>query len=462
MLALLFILPGITGCMLAQPETAMEQTAAPGSQIVQPDGKVLYSAACEQLYAQRSQTLAVSISRQLLLGEETVTEEIRQTLTYWDYGTGQMCAYAEQELQLGDYSVSATAYYADGCGYYTVENGAFSGAMQPDAFLADYVPPILLDPMLYGDVSVVLENNTAAVSFGTPTSAENWLGIAASDFVDASGTVLLDAEGRLRESSYTVSYIYCGYPVHQTVTATVLPDTLAAEPVITDKYIAISDPRIPLMLERACGYLTQIKSISATMEETVACDAYGEERHQSTTLQMAGDSKAFTAEIAVEVSMVNHNRAGQQTDSSYLMQYRDGKYSTYLDGVWVQEQIAPVSEARAFCTEQLLATVILPEYIASAEIIDRGSDYMLSFTACDVFAKQLWLRNLQFLYSDQELLKNYASFAPLNTANAYLVIDKLTGLPTASGIFGESVFEVQGFEYRLNSRAEQEYRITKG
>lgn len=456
-IVMLLALTVISGCTLSRPEVAMEETAEPIVPTTLLDGSSLYAAACDFLKQQTSYASEVSISKQLHLEQTVLTEEIRQTVTCWDAGTERARIYTEQKVQLGDYNFSSTAYYKDGCGYYTVGNGAFTAEIKQEAFLRDTVPQILLELSRYADISAVQNENAVTIHFAAPTSAETWLDIAPADFLDASGTARIDLEGRLMESSYTVFYMHGGYLAEQTISMKVLPELSAAEPVIADIYTAISDPQIPLLLERSCGYLMQFKEFSATMEETVACDAYGEERHQKTFLQMTGSPQEVSAEIAVDITLINHNRAGQKTDSKYLMQYHDGKYSTYLDGECLEEQIATADAMRDFCTDQLLGTVLLTEHIAAAEITDRGAEYILTFTASDAFAEQLWWRNLQFLYSDESLLQDYEAFTPVNSAEAYLAIDRETGLPTASGITGESVFSVQGYEYRLESQAVQEY-----
>lgn len=424
------------------------------------DAESIYDAAVNTVKNAQSLSFSVEYTREINSGEVTFSEDCVQTIIYQDYGTEQLRARVSEVRNIGTNAISATATFEDGVGYFAVGDGRFCGSMSADAFSSKYVPAALMESSLYANIHAVEEGGTVTVFFSKPSEPEHWLNLTETTDFDAAGKAVLGSNGQLLESTYNFSFQHGGTKISQSVRVTLETSPVHIEADDYTGYIPLDIPDAPMMLERVCGYLLQAGSVKAESKETVVFDAYGDERVQTSSLEMTGKGATFAANFVTSVELINHNRAGLVTENHYAMDYTDGHYRISENGEIKQEQVKASSETvRNDCQNLLLGTVILPEYISSAEVIDLGDTYLYSYSANDAFCLLMRQKACHTLYQDHGLLQALESQEASDAVSAYLKVDKLTGLPVGSGIKYSGTFTVGEYAYSLHSNADQSYRL---
>ena len=453
----------LSGCVFATTEAEPESKEVSQTRRVlsQSDAESLYRTAVENISLMKSLTLSVESTKDIAVDNVEFSETCFQTITYEGYGTDQLRASVCEERNIGTYSIQTTTVFDNDTAYFTVGDGHFQSNMSAEAFSARYVPPILLDSSLYKCIQVVEENDRVVITFSEPVAPEKWIGYSNKFVGDVIGETVLDLDGRLLESTYRFTLKNGQTQIKHYVRVAIDMSPGEIQSVSSDDYTKLDTPDAPLILERACGYLLQAPSVEAESKEMISCDAYGDERNQIVTLEMTGEDSMLYADISLAVGMVNHNRAGEIVENNYVMSYADGCYRTWQNGEVKKEQVVvPPETIRTYCQTLLLSTVILPEQISSADVFDQGETYLLSFTVNESFAKRMRQNACQILYQDPGLLELLENQKITDSANGYLIVDKLTGIPSASGIEYLGTFLIDEQPYSLVSKADQNYQLT--
>jgi len=454
----------LSGCAFTTLEVGTEsmEGSQPIRVLSQSDAEYLYKAAVEDISHMQSLTLSVESTSDIAVDNAEFSETCFQTVTYEGYGTAQLRASVCEERNIGTYSIQTTAVFENNTAYFTVGDGHFQSDLSAEAFSARYVPPILLDASLYKCIQVVEDDNGAIITFSEPIAPEKWVGFADESVCDVTGVAVVDSDGRLLESTYRFALKREQTQIKHCVRVVIDVPSEEIESISFADYTKIDAPDAPLMLERACGYLLQALSVVAESKERISCDAYGDERNQTVNLEMTGDAPTFSAGISLTVGVVNHNRAGETIEKNYGMSYADGCYRTWENGEVKKEDVAvPPETIRKYCQNLLLSTVILPEHISSADIFDQGETYLLSFSVKDSFAKHMRQNACQILYQDPDLLELLEKQEIMDSVSGYLIVDKLTGIPSASGIEYLGTFLMDEQPYSLVSQVDQNYQLTE-
>lgn len=456
---LLCIIAAASGCSVSAPE----QQIQPRTEQIQPvkvDIEALYNEASEAVSLAKNLTLTVHSTKTMTIGENIFSETSEQTLAYTGYGTETMQAQVTEVLTMGDYSIPNTAAYRDGIGYYTVGNGSFQGGISAEDFCAGYAPAVILDASLYDAILATENNGILTVTFSQPTATEVWCGYSGAELVDATGTAVLGSGGQLLESTYTMTCLEGTKQIHLSTRVAIETGTASIGSADYSNFTVLDAPGAPLMLERACGYLQQAASVTASSTESIGFQAYGDTRRETVLLDMSGAGSGFTADLALSVELVNQSRGGEISKKDYTMTYANGVYGTAVDGEIKADNIVIAPEkVRIRCQDFLLATVILPEYVASAEMADQGDTYLFSFTASEALAELICKTACQTLYQDAEMADSLELGYETDTLTAYLSIDKDTGLPSGSGVSYVGIMQVDDFPYALSYQAEQVYDL---
>ena len=130
-------------------------------------------------------------------------------------------------------------------------------------------------------------------------------------------------------------------------------------------------------------------------------------------------------------------------DSDINQQIKHLKQETYINNTYAVQTDGQDAIVNPDITENamqqylqnlLLSTVMLPKFIASAEIVDAESTLQIHYTGTEEFAAFLRQNAGALLYQDPELLN--AANSSINTAEliCHITLDKQTGLPISSGI----------------------------
>ena len=146
-----------------------------------PTASEIYAQARAALDSAEDICLDVTVTTYTTVSGEEFSEQSVQTLTYQGLGTDSFCADMDSSLYYGihleDYdpeeaeSISYRETYVDGTLYIkTEELFKFSAELDAEAAAARYIPVVLLDAELYGDIT----QDGDELLFAQPTAAESW------------------------------------------------------------------------------------------------------------------------------------------------------------------------------------------------------------------------------------------------------------------------------------------------
>ncbi len=431
----------------------------------QPSTAILYTP--EELYQQavnsiafsRDLTLSIYTETQTRIGEEVFSEKSEQTVHYNDLGTGSMTARVDEKRILGEYTVPYFEAYADDLMYCSIGGGNFCSHMSASAFQKRFAPAVLLDPTFYKSSSVTFEDGIYLLKFEQATAIENWISSDNVTLIDATGTAVLDENSNLLENTYSLTYNKGIAEVSKSVHVLIqkgesfpLPQTI--------EYLPIQNPDAPLMLERACGYLMQATSVSAQTKESILCEAFGDNRTQELNINMYGSNDDFVAELDFSTLLINSSQDGDEIRQNETILFKDGKYTASTNG-------QPSAENKNITTEQmqktcqnfLLGTVLMPKYILNTTSVANENTIRYEYTVTNDFAETLCQNACITLYAKPELLLDLSSANTTNILNAYLDVNKDTGLPISAGILYSGTYLIEEHPYLMNYQTDQTYDL---
>lgn len=418
----------------------------------------LYEQAADIVSAAQDLTLSIAESITTTTENGVFSERSERSVQYTGLGTESMSALMEETLSIGNYNVSYSEFYHDSIMYLTLGGSHFSVSISDEEFCKRNIPATLFDTSLYSNIDASQMGSSTIIKFDAPTAAEIWALPEGAVFHGANGLATLNETLHLTMSTYDISY-----SIGSTQFTKHIQISLKTDPVYlflpnTESFIHIQHPDAPIILEKACGYLMQAQSVTANIQDTIICDAFGDDREQTISIDMYGEESKFMARLDLTVLLVNSSRGGEELRRHEKILLRDGKYSVTIDGVPspTNAEIA-ARDMRINCQDLLLSTILLPEYIAGISFTDLGDSYRFDFSATSSLAKTMCRSACDILYKDSELLINLSSDSSTENLGAYLQIQKDTGLPTASGIFYTGNYTIDGHSYMLKYQTDQTY-----
>lgn len=406
-------------------------------------------------------TLNISKTQETTVGNDVFLETSQQALSYLGLGTEDMRAALFETLTIDDYQVQITEYYANGTGFTTVNKGAFSSTISAEDYQNRFAPAVLMDPSRYYSITGFDTGSEYMIRFEQPVSVEPWALYDGIAFMMAEGTAYVSYTGQLTGSIYSLTYQRGNAKIRITfnVDVEVLATTITPPEDISD-YLAIEYLDGPRILERATGYLLQAENVSAKYSDDIYCQAFGDRRTQEITLHTAVIDNSRSALIQTEMHLTNESKVSLDSHLSKTELFSGGTYrSATDDGPWITNREITTDNMQTYCKNQLIGTVILPEYIADAQIEETKDTLRIIFSGCESFAPLICSNVCQTLYQKPELINDIAQSSTTNSLQCYLELDRNTSLPVASGIHYDGTFTVEGIPYGLRFEADQIYDI---
>lgn len=463
-IALILIITVTVVCIISGIGTAsepQETTAAPTEETLpSSDARRIYADAAQAAASMTDQTVSCVIRQQMSVGDEAYCLDSNRIMRATAMGTDGLSVLVNETAAIGEHTVSCAEAFSDGTAYIAIDENQFFCEMSADDFWRRQIPAVILDEKQYSQVTAAKNEENTVITFSGASSAERWAMPDNAQFISAEGTVTLDTSLLLTESTYHIRYQLGDVQIEKDVRvglSSIVPDfTVPARETAQP----ISDPDAVRALEYACGYLMQSTQINANITEAILCEAYGDQRVQNTAIQMLAEGTNCTANVDIITTLTNSSKADSATQKVQNIHYQDSQYTLTVNGGEPAHQsgVTPLM-MKTYCHDYFLSTMILPQYISGATVTDTGSTYRYDFTANDNFAHLLCQNASQILYQDPALLLNLSDSYAVETVNAYLIVDKVTGLPTASGISCIAIYSVEGFPYRLQYQTEQTYTI---
>lgn len=405
--------------------------------------------------------LSISKTQETTIGNDVFLEASHQTLSYLGLGTEDMRAALNETLTIDDHRVQITEFYANGTGYVTVNDGTFSGTISAGDYQNRFAPAVLLDPSRYYSVTGFDTGENYMIRFEQPASVEPWALYEDMAFMSAEGTAYVSYSGQLTGSIYTLTYQRRNATIRLTVNVDVeaLSAITITQPEDTSGYLKIEYLDGPRMLECATGYLLQADHVSAKYSDSIYFQAFGDARTQEITLHTAA-GEDWSALVQTQTRLTNDSKVGLDSQLLKTELFKDDTYRSSTNGAELtdNEEIT-ADDMYTYCKNQLIGTVMLPQYITGAQIEETKSTLRITFSASESFAPLISSNVCQTLYQKPELLNDMAQSNTTNTLQCYLELDKITSLPVGSGINYDGTFTVEGVPYALRFQADQIYDV---
>ncbi len=443
----------LTGCSSA--DTSADATAR-----ISDASKILpmYTQAVSQLEEYSALTLLIDTQTTFTLGEQSFTKTSAGQLEYADIGTEQMRAHLTETRTVGSVELDITEVYQDAQVYLTLNGCRFVSPIDGDEFLSrcnPYLPP---DETLYESVTMQPDGEQYIITFTDPSSPESWALPEDAEFMTALGEALIDPDGTLSSWRYCARYRSGSAEFETNVTVTVGEHSTLPEGVSDlTGWTAISHPDAPILLEEACGYLTQAQAITAASTDEIVSEAFGLKRTQTALLQMQGAGDELYATRETDVALTNSSRDDETTHTLQSELFSGGKYTLEKDGYPADAGNITAERMRTYCQELLVGSILLPQYITAVQSSEADGTLVLEFSASGTLAQQMVNNACQTLYGDSSLLQQIGSEFISETMRAYLHIDLSTGLPVASGILCSGAHTIDATAYTLSTQTEQTY-----
>lgn len=450
----------LTGCKKDEKAAAPAQTQPVVTEAPAVPAGELYSAARAAVDNAADLTLRVAVETNTQVGNVAYQETSNQVVNYLDRGTDALKLLRSEVVSYGEmYSVTYQDVYADGK-LYTLVNGESRFACGADAASceADMVPAVLLDASLYGSMEAEKTAGKTVITFSQSAAAESWALPQGAEFLEGSGTAVVNEDGSLYKTTYTVSYTYGAAQITQVYS--VLPELESAEipvPADAEKYAVLDNLWAVRLSQQACGRLLQTPLVSSDITETMASLAAGLVRTETTSVDMYFGND-YISSVDTSVNVVNYTSGESETNTQsekfhgvYTISENGGEAKTdaSVDGYTFWQ----------YTTEKILDGMTVLDYWTNAGVKDLGDLYLVECTFNGELASALRGDICQTILGDARALDSYSTQTTVTAVNGYFAVDKYTGLPTAASYTYTGSDVLNGETYVIAVQKDQSYTV---
>lgn len=448
----------LAGCQSSGDSRIIQETTAP----IVTDPAALYMQAASTIQGADHLSYYIGSTQTTILDDQEFTYCSNKRVNIQDSGKETMRASMTETLKIGSFSVDITEAYEGGKGYVTVDDSSFTSPLSAEAFLQRYAPAVCLDPTLYKERTGISKGNCIEIVFNQPSSAEKWALPAGAEFTEASGYTLLDINGTLKESVYTLSYTIDSTSVTQTTKIVILSEGQVLSPDAEDTYRPIEFFDGPRLLEQTCGYLLQAENVSSAATTAINCQTFSISRDQTTNMTLSGTGDDLYALLDMHINQTNQSRGGETTEIRQTESFENGIYSICVGGAEAtQNSDISASAMKTYCQNMLIRDIPLPKHISNVTAEEDDSTITLTFQASDSFAEAICSNICKLLYSDAELLHELSSSYETQSLECVLKLDKHVGLPLFFSSEYSAMHTIEEISYLLESKTEQTYDYNK-
>lgn len=453
-IAIVLLLMTLCACNTDAPTESTADTTPP------PTAEAIYDAACVRLNAAANRIISYEFFEQRTVGDDTYTEKITGTDSYSGIGTAHMQSVIFQTLQYGTYQTDYTESFTDGTAYCCVNGSTFTSTMDASTYLSRQVPAIVIDPALYGSITMQENEDSILLKFTQPTALEAWASsFEQAELSSAYATALLDADGNLSQFHYEATFS-CGSTAYQLsidtkVTVPQQLDLSAALPEHSAAPVALSYLDAPKSLLQAVGDLFTAKSISAQITQDLDSKVYTLTQNQQSTLHLHSGDDTMSASWDTALTITDYR--GDPATKTQTDRYENGTLTRTVDGAVQSTESQTAEQIRLKWENQILNSFFALNYLTNASATDAGGMLMLSFTGNEAFCKAVSASFRSVIPNDLDTIA--ASFAT-DAAGGYLTIDKATGLPVAMGMEFRRTHTIDGISYPLSFSLMQTLKLS--
>ena len=421
----------------------------------------IYSQAVEKLASLDNIYYKVSGSKKTQASSGAINESFVQLITYEARNTESFRGCVEEDLAIGTHQIQSFEFFSNNVAYFTTQGASFQAAMTSQEYTERYIPAAPIDSALFAEITGTKNSRETNIMFSKPGAVALWLNEPGAQPVESTASVVIDRDGNLTTSKYTVTYTNQASRVTLDITIEIIyGDAQPIQLPNTSAYITIDDINVPKFLERSCGYLTSLQTIHSIYSDTVYCEAFGDKREQTIHLSI-NKTDMLTASVGTTVSISNSSKTNAVSTSVKKELFENGIFSYSTDGVNFQEDNSVDQQTmNSYCENLLIGTIPLPEHIQSAEVITSGNIIQILFQPGDDFANILAQDACLTLYQNATILIEQALSYSTDDITCYLNIAADTGYPVASGFYYSGTYDIGGIPYNLSFKADQTYSIS--
>lgn len=419
----------------------------------------LYATAMETLAAAPELTLHITTQKVTTINNFPVVENEEQTLTYHNSDSENPMILLDRKVSMGNYAFDASEFYTNGTCYLTVDSAGFYQAIPAETYLLSCIPRVLLDPSLYLKASAEETEDGVLLRFMNGTKAEDWILPQISGFEVSEGTALFDKNDALQSVSYTIRYLNGPYPVQYTVTVGYEITSTELDMPAFEDHKQISDLQIPMRLERATLQLLALENITAQSKQTMNSEAGSILWELHSNVDVYG--KAEEQAALIRQTILTTDYAANKEDLHWSQElYLDGNYHMATQkGDDIFSDTIPPQQIRDTCSTLLLQGLLSAQDISGGTITESEGRYKITLDPTEAFGDQLCRTACEVLFDYPELLKQLATSERIDKLDAYITVDKYTGLIEAAGYDYQVTHAVDILSYKLTCHTEQTFSL---
>lgn len=457
---------GLFGCSQnADPtEPPVTATEAPATEppATEPDAMELYSSATQAIRDAKNLTLKLTTEKTIQVGLETYDAVSTQRLVLTGIGTDGLKASLTEDLSVRDIEDTFQEYYADGTLYLTIaDEYKYQGEQTTEEFMARFAPAVLLDASLYENVTAAyISTGAAELTFEAPSGAESWALPEGAQFHTAKGSAAISSDGVLTKSTYTIEYVLGSMTVTQTITAEpVISDEAPAAPEDPAAYIQVSSIDAPRLYDMAVIWLCAARTISSNMVETVVSQAAAYTYTSQYNTHYYGSSKSHCADITYSVS--DYQNGGASSSYTQTEHFEDYTYTISIDGGEPQKEAGvALGDVMDYAWQLFCENIPSMDYMTGMEAENVGGLVYLDISMNDDYGTEMNYYINSNLFSDEAFLDNMASAYRTDSCSHYMIVDPVTGFPTAVGITYSGTHTIDGYEYMQSLQVDQNFLLS--
>lgn len=448
----------MTGCKKIMGPKPTETTVPPTTEAVQLTAQEQYAAARAAVDSASDLSLRITMEKSTTVGGEIFLEKSEQILSMTGRGTAGMKILLGESVNYNNvYGAIYQETYADGM-LYVLADGAhrLAGNVDAQTYMKGLVPAVLLDASLYG---IVEYTEDGSIRFSQPVAAESWAMPEGAAFGNASGTAVVNSDGTLAETSYTVTYDHGNSQVSRTITAAItLNSAEIMVPGDAAKYAKVQSIEAIRMSKQALGFMKQAKVIHSAANESISSMATGMMRTQNSMMEL-NQSGDLMAKVGTNV-MLGSYMTGQSQTFVQEETFANGMYTVSANGGEPTQKTEVTADVIAqYCNTAFETHLVGVEFWSNAAVQELDDQYLITLSFNEGQTAKLRKYISQTMFSDENALDLLAPNSNTVEISGTFAVDKVTGLPLTASYRYAATDVMEEQEYMLLLEAGQTYQI---
>lgn len=367
----------------------------------------------------------------------------------------------KNEMCIGSHTFFWEEYRLQSEQYWIVSGLAFQSVTKNSSELNYYIETdsiAALDHNLYANITATEAENGYQFIFSDASKLESWVSEKPEHIEYIRATALLSADNQLISYTYAAAWLNGSERIEVSYEVLVEQMEVTVElPASENGYLPLTQIQAPISLELATGILLQAPVVSAEYHEDIYVEALGDRRVRDISL-ILNNQDSLTASFTTTTT-TKDSRLDRPTVTVKEEVFADGKYTVGQNKT--ESSFDPSVDKEVmlrYIQNQLISTIMLPQYIADCHAETVGTNIRYTFTGNAAFADFLCRNAGQQLYGDPTLLNNEMVDIKTDHLTCYLEVDKDSGLPIASGVSFAGSFETEGLPYQFIYEVSQRYQ----